>query len=42
MPVAVAPAPRPALAFTANDNVKAIHFDFDKSDIRPEDGCSPL
>jgi peptidoglycan-associated lipoprotein len=33
----VAPAPRPAAAFTANDNVKAIHFDFDKSDVRPED-----
>ena len=35
--VAVAPAPRPAPAFAANDNVKAIHFDFDKSDVRPED-----
>lgn len=35
--VAVAPAPRPAPAFTANDNVKVIHFDFDKSDIRPGD-----
>ena len=35
--VAVAPAPRPAPAFTANDHVKVIHFDFDKSDIRPGD-----
>jgi peptidoglycan-associated lipoprotein len=35
--VAAAPAPRPAPAFAANDNVKAIHFDFDKSDVRPED-----
>jgi peptidoglycan-associated lipoprotein len=33
----VAPAPRPAPEFRANDNVKVIHFDFDKSDIRPED-----
>jgi peptidoglycan-associated lipoprotein len=44
-PVAAAPTPAPAPVvtaarapvrdFTANDNVKTIYFDFDRSDIRP-------
>jgi peptidoglycan-associated lipoprotein len=33
-----APAPRPApKEYMANDNLKPIHFDFDKSNIRPAD-----
>jgi len=33
----VAAAPAPARDFTANDNVRAIYFDFDKSEIRSGD-----
>jgi peptidoglycan-associated lipoprotein len=37
--VATAPAPRPAPAeFIPHDALQPIHFDFDKSDIRPGEG----
>jgi peptidoglycan-associated lipoprotein len=39
-PVPAAPAPRPAaVEFGANDALQPIHFDFDKSDIRPGDAA---
>jgi peptidoglycan-associated lipoprotein len=36
-PVAPAPTPAPPKEYAANDNLKAINFDFDKSVIRPGD-----
>jgi len=36
-PVAPAPTPAPPKEYAANDNLKAINFDFDKAVIRPGD-----